>query len=151
MATMIPDRHLQGFDLMGHDLADLSELFSIYQLASLQELVLSSCPQLSSLNGIERWSGSLRSFGLWNCGFVTDLTPLTRLPGLEELYLAYGSPQDLSIVQDLPNLRKLHLDGEKAVELNALQGLAELTIYVRRRQKVGGAELLGDGIEIVRY
>jgi hypothetical protein len=151
IAAMIPDRELQGFDLVGHDLADLSQLFGISQLASLKELVLSSCPQLSSLNGIERWSGSLRSFGLWNCGFVADLTPLTRLAGLEELYLTYGSPQDLSIVQDLPSLRRLHLDSEKPVELNALQGVAELTIYVRRRQRIYGAELLGDRIEIVRY
>jgi hypothetical protein len=37
------------------------------------------------------------------------------------------------------------------VDLTSLRGVKSLMVHVRRRQKVRGAELLGEGSKVVRY
>jgi hypothetical protein len=61
-----------------------------------------------------------------------------------------GAARDLSIARDLPALRRLHLYRNEPVDLTPLRGITQLTVRVHGRQKVHGAELLGEGSKIER-
>jgi hypothetical protein len=81
---------------------------------------------------------------------VSDLSPLTGLPRLESLYLAWGSIPNLSFVRKLLALRHLYLQGYEPANLTPLRGMTQLTVHLRRRQQIYGAELLGEGSKVVR-
>jgi hypothetical protein len=53
-------------------------------------------------------------------------------------------------VRRLSTLRHLYLYDAAEADLTALREVKSLTIHVRRRQKVRGAELLGEGSRVVR-
>jgi len=89
-------------------------------------------------------------FTLWNLDAVEDLSPLTQLPRLECLYLAWHATRHLPIARELPTLRRLYLYSDHVTDLTPLQGVVHLTVHVGRRQKILHAELLGEGSKIVR-
>jgi hypothetical protein len=150
LSQFLPLRPIKVFDLVDETIEDLNPLFGIPQLAKLEGLELSSCDQLHSIYGIEHWAATLRSFTLWRSRAVVDFEPLTRLPQLESLSLAWGSATDLHVVRQLPALRQLTLYDDADTDLTPLQGVTSLEIHVRRRQKVRGAELLGEGSKVIR-
>lgn len=150
LSRFLPSHQITRFDLFGGEIVDLTPLFDVPQFAELEGLELTRCDKFRSIQGIEKWAATLRSFTLWRSPAVTDLEPLTGLPHLESLYLAWGPATDLHIVRRLPKLRHLFLYNDGDADLTPLRGVASLTIYLQRRQKVHGAELLGEGSKVVR-
>ncbi len=150
LSRFLPLRPIKEFDLVDGSIESLTPLFGFPQIDELEGLELSSCDQLRSIHGIENWAATLRSFTLWRSRAVTDLEPLTGLPQLESLFLTWGAATDLRIARRLPALRHLFLYDDADADLTPLRGATSLTIYVRRRQKVHGAELLGEGSKLVR-
>jgi hypothetical protein len=149
LSQFLPLHPIKQLGLINGKIVDLTSLFDVPQLAELQDLQLPGCDQLRSIQGIENLAATLRSFSLSRSRAVTDLEPLGGLPRLESLSLAWGAATNLHIVRRLPSLRRLHLY-DTDTDLTALRGTISLTIYVRRNQKVLGAELLGEGSRVVR-
>jgi hypothetical protein len=150
LSLFLPPEMIKEFDLVYGKITNLSSLFDVAELAEIESLQLSSCERLRSIQGIDKWAATLRSFTLWRSRAVTDLKPLEALPQLESLSLNWGAAKDLSIVHQLPALRRLNLYGDSVVDLTALHGVRSLTIYVRRSQGVIGAKVLGEGSRVSR-
>jgi hypothetical protein len=151
LTRLFPQHPLHEFDLQSDDLRDLSSLVRVPQLAVLSDLRLSGCGRLVSIAGIEYWADTLQSFALWGRDTpLIDLAPLAGLPGLERLDLGWHRTPDLSLVRELPALRQLVLVNDQGVDLTPLHGVTQLTVYVRRGQRVPGADLLGKGSKVVR-
>lgn len=150
LSRCLPLHNIKQFDLVHAAMVDLTPLVDVPQLAALERLELSSCRQLCSIDGIENWAASLRSFTLWGNCAVTDLRPLIGLPQLKSLHLTWGAARDLQIVRQLRNLQNLYLYDNRDADLTPLRGVKSLAIFVRRRQKVLGAEQLGEGSKVVR-
>ena len=137
--------HLRGCD----DLTDLTLLPPRPQ--SLRALSLYIFPELISLAGIERWHG-LKNLELFECARLTDLTPLAEVTSLERLTLGLLSerPKDLSPLSALRNLRELSFRGESTFDINALAGMANLTVNVPTRARIIGADKLAATSRIAR-
>jgi hypothetical protein len=145
----IPDHPLKQFELSNGSLSELTSLAKIPGLARLEGLDLMDC-ECPSLRGIEHWAQTLRRLRLWGLNDLIDLTPLTKLPGLQSLSLIYGTPQDLRVVHGMSSLRDLYLWDKKPVDITPLRGMRWLTVHIDSRQEVHGAELLGEGSKLVR-
>jgi hypothetical protein len=151
LGQFIPQRALKSLQVIGSDLENLSPLFGIPQLGELSKLRLMGCPSLHSIEGIEQWASTLRSFTLWDASFVSDLAPLTALHGLISLDLGWWDESiELSFVRGLTSLSHLIVRSDKPVDLTPLRGMTQLTVHGLRGQHVYGAELLGEGSKVVR-
>jgi len=64
---------------------------------------------------------------LWNCGLITDFSPLREFRSLTYLDLDGSQLADLSVVCDLP-LEALHIGGTKVSDLSPLRGLKLKTL-----------------------
>ncbi|HEV7931027.1 MAG TPA: NACHT domain-containing protein [Actinomadura sp.] len=163
-----------SFLVVGHcpTLRDVRMLRGLEQLGRLGALHLNSCP-ITDLRGIEGWADTLSNLSLRGASAlhdlrplramtrlnsldlsetsVGDLSPLRELPGLTALHLRdFPALPDLTPVADLPELRYLSLSGSGEVDLTPLEGKPHLELHLARRQKVRGAELLGEGSKILR-
>lgn len=67
---------------------------------------------------------NLEFLELSNCGYLTDLTPLAQCTGLQRLNISYTKVEDLSPLEDLPNLECL-VDVHPKVSREVLDGFAE--------------------------
>ncbi|MGH3391825.1 MAG: NACHT domain-containing protein [Actinomadura sp.] len=153
-------------------LTDPHPLWRFSQLDRLKALDLVRCP-LTDLTGIERWAGTLSHLSLDGAAALTDLqplraltrlrlldisgtrvgdlTPLRDLPRLHSLSIrGVARPPDLAPLRELAELRYLHLGGSGEVDLTPLAGVPHLEVHLNRRQRVHGAELLGDGSRLLR-
>lgn len=146
----LPLRALRSLQLEGNDLEDLSPLVSLPQLSELETLSLSFCEGLTSVKRIEEVAGKLRSLALGGRGPAIDLSPLSGLRYLETFELDWNPRPDLAVIRDLPTLRDLYLDDNQPADLTPLRGVGGLTVHVGARQKVLGAELLGEGSTVIR-
>lgn len=140
---------LKQFELDMAVLPELGLLTEIPWLASLVFLRLIECG-CRSIEGIERFAGSLRELVLWELPEIANLEPLSMLSGLESLSLIYGTPQDLDVIRSISSLRNLYLWSKNPADLTALRGVESLTVHVERGQKVIGAEFLGRGSKVTR-
>jgi internalin A len=163
-----------SFLIIGHcsTLRDVRMLRRFEQLGRLRALHLNSCP-VAGLAGIEWWADTLASLSLRGASALWDLRPLRALTRLNSLDISETSVSDLAPLRDLPNLTALHLrdfpalpdltplvdlpelrylclSGSGEVDLTPLEGKPRLELHLARRQKVRGAELLGEGSKILR-
>ena len=67
---------------------------------------------------------NLEFLELSNCGYLTDLTPLAQCSSLQRLNISYTKVEDLSPLEDLPNLECL-VDVHPKVSREVLDGFAE--------------------------
>ena len=67
---------------------------------------------------------NLEFLELSNCGYLTDLTPLAQCTGLQRLNISNTKVEDLSPLEDLPNLECL-VDVHPKVSREVLDGFAE--------------------------
>ncbi|MCW2899761.1 MAG: hypothetical protein JWO67_2026 [Streptosporangiaceae bacterium] len=163
-----------SFLIIGHcaTLTDVRMLQRFQQLGRLRALHLNFCP-LTDLMGIEWWADTLTNLSLRGASALCDLRPLRTVTGLSSLDISETSVSDLTALRDLPGLTTLHLRdfrglpglaplndlaelrylclaGSGEVDLTPLHGKRDLEVHLARRQKVRGAELLGQGSKILR-
>lgn len=167
----LPSAKLTLFSLQGTKLGSLDRLLRLRQLDEVELLLFPDC-QLTDINAIVEWSETLAVLSLRGTE-VTSSSALTPLHGLRRLDLSrtrirdlsacgQGMPwlevlalrnvdrlPDLSPLRDLPRLARLLVEGGGPVDLRPLAGKTGLTV-ITRRQRVYGAELLGEGSEVVR-
>lgn len=128
LSRFLPSSPITSFGLADAEIVELTPLIDAPQLAGLEELDLMGCGQLGSIRGIENWAATLRSLTL-PMDAIVDLGPLAgRLPALRQLVIYH----------------------EADVDLTPLRGVTFLTVFVRPRLTVRGAELLGEGSKVVR-
>ncbi|MEG2929632.1 MAG: leucine-rich repeat domain-containing protein, partial [Oscillospiraceae bacterium] len=53
--------------------------------------------------------------------YITDVSPLATLTGLEELYIAYNEIEDISPLAKLPNLEKAWVEGNHITDFTAVE------------------------------
>ncbi len=122
-------RELEYINISCDAAVDLGELSCVESLESLHLACGDSYVNLDVLQDAD----NLRSLyidkaTLQQCSFVN------KMQGLEELMLCYGADGDLTLVSDLPNLKRLWLLDDVAVEASELQslssGIEELKITI---------------------
>jgi len=118
---------LRNINARGNRIRDLE---SVSDMPSLRYLAVSR-NRLDYLDGIEG-AISLRSIDFSDNDFIADLSPLSQLVELEEIFFGNNEVQDLRPLAGLTNLRRL--DGPRNL-LETLSGLESLTklsdIYLR--------------------
>jgi internalin A len=112
---------LQGLNLSGMDITNLSELQRFQNLHNLCLLACKGVMDFAPLSKLER----LRSLHL-SFTSVTDLAPLQELSGLQDLYLSDTKVTDLGPLQNLHNLSSLDLG--QCVGVIELEPLATLPV-----------------------
>jgi hypothetical protein len=167
---LAPDQGLASFGLRGLPLRDLSYLADAPNAVRAFDVMM--CPALMSFAGLESQSGSLSKLSLRQFDSRhTSLEPLAslenlaelridrwtweqpgnarwiaRVPRLRRLYLDFGLRTPAAVpswVRELPRLEELCLKAEGPLSLHALAGAENLTVRVRRRTRVLGADRLG--------
>jgi hypothetical protein len=130
--------HLRGCD----DLRDLGAFPA--RPGSLRGLSLYGCPNLTSLDGLDRWQG-LAAIEFFDCPQVTSFARLGSLTSLETVSLGLLSqqPRDLSPLAGMPRLRELSLLGHSDFDVSSLAGARDLIIVVPPSARVAGADKLG--------
>ena len=142
---------LTGLLLRGcDDLRDLGALPARPQ--ALTGLSLYGFPNLTRLDGIERWDG-LVTVEFFDCPLVTSFVPLGSLTSLESVSLGlFGKgPWDLSPLSSLPRLQKLSLHGHSEFDVNSLAGARDLVVVVPPRAKVAGVNRLGPTCQVTEF
>lgn len=123
---------------------DLSFYFSkinlddISDLKNLEELNLYSA-QISSLNGIEGLV-DLKTLNLITCSQIKDLTPVSRLEKLENIYISGTAVKNIEAL-DIPTLRNVELGKIDIGDYSPLLGIENLKVDVAIEK-----EVLVDGI-----
>ena len=145
--------NLRSLDLGGNDISDLSplvgltslrslrlsdnnEIADLSPLAGLTEMVSLTLPSRSDLSDLSPLANmkNLRTLKMsGNLGDVPsrveDLTPLSGLTQLEEVFLAVRSLDDLSPLAGLTNMKILRLFGAISVtDLSPLRGMSSLEV-----------------------
>ncbi|MBV9448814.1 MAG: NACHT domain-containing protein [Streptosporangiaceae bacterium] len=147
LPQFFPPYPLKLLDVRKGTLEDLTALLDV---AGLEALRLVDCHKLRSIQGIDRWAATMRSFMLVRSPRVTDLEPLATLKELRTLSVSSPSHRTLAIVRRLSGLRTLHLNYDVPVDLTPLRGVTGLSVYVTRGQQVHGGEVLGAGSHVIR-
>jgi hypothetical protein len=146
----IPAQGLKGLELSSAPLQTLGPLLDIPPLMKLKKLELRNVRELRSIDGIGCWADNLQELALWKCLQLDSLEPLLALPRLTELQLdSETTMRHLRVLRKLPALKSILLYGDAAVDLSAFQGMKSLSLHVLSRQKVHGAELLGEGSKVI--
>lgn len=123
---------------------DLSYYFSkinlndIYDLKNLEELNLFA-GQISSLNGIEGLA-NLKTLNLRTCSQIKDLTPVSCLENLENIYISGTAVKNIEAL-DIPTLRNVELGQIDIGDYSPLLGIENLKVDVAIEK-----EVLVDGI-----
>lgn len=130
--------HLRG----GSEFRDLGALPP--RPRALHGLSLYGFPDLTSLNGIERWQG-LTTIDLFECPRLASFASLAPLTSLETISLGLLPEQsrDLSPLASLPRLEKLYLMGHSEFDVTSLAGAHDLLIVVPPKAQLTGADALG--------
>jgi len=72
---------------------------------------------------------------------VRDLTPLSGLPRLADLWLSATAVRDLTALARLPGLQRLYLDETAVADLTPLAGLPELLFLDLREAPVASEQV----------
>lgn len=148
LLDVLPTHPLRRIRLEGcswpQDISALPEVPELAELESLQ-LVHSAC---TSIHGIQRWARTLRTVLLAG-KYSYDLAPLTQLPQLDDLTLAFEAAKDLRVIRELAALRNLWLRDVTPVDLTELRGVRSLNIHVENTKEVLGADLLGERSQVI--
>jgi len=165
----LPDQYLEQvmlldrLDCSGND--QIKTLKPLEQLGFLEQLDVSRCPGVGSLEGIQ----NLRALNKLTCTEnynLRDLEPLRGLGGIQELNVSDTDILDLSPLSTLPNLKKLNISftlvrrfepmgqalarleylfmsGCKIYDLEGLKAAKELQVLVADNSSVESIEPLG--------
>jgi hypothetical protein len=152
---------------------DLTTLEPLAFLTAPRSVGLWNCPRLSDLSAVRRWSATLDELRLIGSP-IADLGPLADLPALTSINLASCGPLDLAPVGRAPALARLVLGAEdgiplpdfaplrtsrtlreiridaQTIDVSALGGMRDVTIFVPRKATVTGAGGLGRGSRVRR-
>ncbi|KOX07922.1 transcriptional regulator [Nocardiopsis sp. NRRL B-16309] len=177
LGELVPDRGLESFGLRRVRLRDLRYLAGAPN--TVHSLDVMMCPALMSFAGLESQTASLSKLSLrqfdsrhasleplasleslsalrvdrWTWELVGNAHWITRVPHLRKLYLDFGLRTPATVpdwVRELPYLVELCLEAENPLSLQALAGAENLTVHVRQRTKVLGADRLGTGSSLLR-
>lgn len=167
-------RTLTNLTIIGlRDVTGLEDLTPLDFLEAPRWFGVHNCPDLPDPSLLVRWSPTLQRLWLRDCpqldlkrlpnlprlnfldlsgsAAVTDLTAISQFHELRTLRLGYHSRlPDLAPLRALPHLRRLWLFDSGDVDLPALAGKPNLTIYAYRNQTLHGADQLGHASTVER-
>lgn len=119
------DRDATQVSIVG-DMVTKKQLEKLSELPQLERLSIYGCfldddaiPYFSELT-------SLTSLTLSGNTDITDISALSGLTRLEELYLNDTSITDISVVENMPDLRYLQIGGTDVVDPTPINGLSQL-------------------------
>jgi len=120
---------LQLYNINGQDMAFLSGM------SSLEELVLERGENVD-LDALVKYAPpSMTSLRIGSCG-IKDITAISKLTQLEELYLGGNLISDISPLRNLTNLKKLCLTYNQISDISPLAGLFNLVELELNRNQI---------------
>ncbi len=147
--SLITDRGLEKAVRIA--LGKKSGEITVQDLASITEIHSTNCNTIASLEGIEKMVNL--EVAAFPCNKIIDITPLnslskvrvldlnsnkqlsdisklSNLRNLEELFLSENSISDVAPLGNLKKLRKLWIDRNDVVDISMLEGLESLEVLI---------------------